>query len=138
MIIEWHLRAIGALMLLIAGVHAFFPRWFHWREELSRLGLLNRQIFVAHTVFVVLTLVLSGLLLLVHAGAILRSGELGRVICLGLGAFWTVRLAVQLWYYDQTLWRGNPARTWLHVVVTSLCLYFATACIWAGLSTSGH
>ncbi|MBY0114395.1 MAG: hypothetical protein K2Y21_16415 [Phycisphaerales bacterium] len=133
--IEWHLRAIGLLMLLIAGVHAFFPRWFRWREELNRLSLLNRQIFVVHTLFVVLILVLVGLLLLFHAGTILRSGELGRVIYLGLGVFWAARLAVQLWYYDRTLWQGDTAKTSLRIIVSGLCVYFATVFVWASFAT---
>jgi hypothetical protein len=133
--IEWHLRAIGLLMLLIAGVHAFFPSWFRWREELNRLSLLNRQIFVVHTLFVVLILVLVGSLLLFHGGTILRSGELGRVIYLGLGVFWAARLAVQLWYYDRTLWQGDTAKTGLHALISLLCGYFTAVFAWASFAT---
>lgn len=135
MTIDWHLRIIGALMLVIACVHAFFPRWFRWREELPRLGLLNRQIFVVHTLFVVLVLVLVGLLLLLYAEALLKAGELGRAIFHGLAFFWAIRLLVQLWYYDRSLWRGNRSKTILHIGVASLCVYFAVACAWAGFST---
>lgn len=137
MTIEWHLRTIGVLMLVTACVHALFPRWFRWREELPRLGLLNRQIFVVHTLFVVLILVLLGLLLLVHAGAMLKAGELGRDIFLGLALFWAIRLLVQLWFYDRSLWRGHRPKTILHIALVMLCLYFAVACAWAGFSAAG-
>ena len=38
----------------------FFPRQFRWREELARLSLLNRQIFLVHTFFIVLVVTMMG------------------------------------------------------------------------------
>ena len=43
-----HLRIVGVLMALLVVVNFFVPAAFNWREELSRLSLLNRQIFIAH------------------------------------------------------------------------------------------
>ena len=37
------------LMAVLVVVNLFVPARFHWREELARLSLLNRQIFQAHT-----------------------------------------------------------------------------------------
>ena len=41
---------------VLVVVNLFVPRRFHWREELARLSLLNRQIFQAHSIFLVLML----------------------------------------------------------------------------------
>lgn len=132
--IEWNIRIVGALMLGIVCLHFFFPRWFRWGEELPRLGLLNRQIFVVHTIFVVLLLILLALLLLVHSSSLLAAGGLGRAIFFGMAMFWGVRLLVQLCYYDRSLWRGHTGKTLIHIGVTMLCLYFAAVFVWAGLS----
>lgn len=134
--IEWHIRFVGALMLGIVFIHVFFPRWFRWGEELPRLGPLNRQIFVVHTIFVVLLLVLLGLLLLVHSSSLLAAGGLGRAIFHGMAVFWGVRLLVQLWFYDRSLWRGHSGKTMIHIGVTMLCIYFTAVFVWAGLSTA--
>lgn len=40
-----HLKIAGASLLILALAHAFFPWRFNWPEELSRLSLLNRQMF---------------------------------------------------------------------------------------------
>ena len=49
---------------MLVVVNLFVPRRFHWREEMARLSLLNRQIFQAHSIFIVLTLALFSALLL--------------------------------------------------------------------------
>lgn len=51
-----HLRIVGVMMACLVVVNVCVPLRFHWREELARLSLVNRQIFEAHTVFLVLTL----------------------------------------------------------------------------------
>ena len=48
--------AAGLIFLGFGALHFFFPKRFLWREELSRLSLLNRQIFWVHCGFIVLTL----------------------------------------------------------------------------------
>ncbi len=136
MMMEWNIRIVGCLMLIIACLHAFFPRWFHWREELPRLSTLNRQIFVVHTLFIVLILVMFGLLFLIHARTMLSAGELGRLVFFGVGVFWATRFVVQTCYYHPSLWRGSSARTAIHVLVTILCLYLAAVCFWGGIATA--
>ena len=62
-----HLRIVGVVMACLVVVNLFVPLRFHWREELARVSLVNRQIFQAHTVFLVLTLALLSALLLTCA-----------------------------------------------------------------------
>src|SRR5687767_6423003 len=59
---EFHLRVAGALQIGLAMLHLFFPTGFRWKEELSRLSLLNRQMFLVHTFFVCVILVMMGTL----------------------------------------------------------------------------
>ena len=44
-----HLRVIGALLLVLAGAHAYFPRYFQWRKEVAGLTLLTQQVFLFTT-----------------------------------------------------------------------------------------
>lgn len=136
MTIDFHLRVVGALMLVLAIVHAFFPRWFGWREDLAKLSLINRQIFVVHTLFVVVVLAMLGVLMIFYANPLLRSGEVGRAVFFGLGVFWAIRLVVQIWYYKSELWRGHRGKTGLHVLAVALCLYFTGTCFVAGFLTA--
>ena len=44
-----HLKIIGVLLMSLALVHVIFPRYFHWKEELKDLSLMNRQMMKVHT-----------------------------------------------------------------------------------------
>lgn len=127
MSLEFHLRLAGILQIALAGLHLFFPARFRWKEELSRLSLLNRQIFLVHTFFICVVLVLMGALSLAAAPELLRPGSLPRMLLAGLAVFWTLRLAAQWLAYDARLWRGNRFNTWVHWLFTALWSYLAGA-----------
>jgi hypothetical protein len=55
----------------------------------------------------------------------LLETALGRRVCLGLAAFWGLRLLTQLFWYSPSLWRGKRFETGVHVVFVLL---------WSGLA----
>lgn len=121
---EVHLRIAGAMQIALALMHLDFGRRFHWREELARLSLLNRQIFHVHTLFVCLVLVLFGSLSLFAPDALLEPTSLARLVLGGIAGFWAVRLYCQWFVYDRALWRAQPFRTVMHIVFTFVWTYF--------------
>ena len=121
--LEVHLRMAGGLLLARAALHASFPRRFHWDEELPRLSLMNRQMFVVHSFFIALAVGLMGALGLFFADALLEKTRLGKLVLAGLTIFWSARLITQLFVYDSRLWRGNRFHTRVHVAFTCLWLY---------------
>jgi len=119
---ETQLRLIGALLTALALVHAGFPRYFDWAGELKPLSLINRQMMYVHTLFVALVVLLMGLLCL-SCPAELVGTHLGRVVALGLGMFWLVRLLVQFFGYSRELWRGKRFETAVHIGFALLWTY---------------
>ncbi|MBG8555928.1 hypothetical protein [Hymenobacter guriensis] len=119
---ELQLKLIGALLLLLAGLHAGFPRYFNWAGELKPLSLINRQMMYVHTLFIALVVLLMGLLCLGYASDLLHT-RLGHGVALGLSVFWLVRLVVQFFGYSAELWRGKRFETTIHVVFSLLWLY---------------
>lgn len=80
-----HPRIVGALLLALAAIHAFFPRRFHWAEELPRISLLNLQMFAVHCFFLAFAVCLMGVLALFFADALLDRSRLAvhvRFTCL--------------------------------------------------------
>lgn len=126
---ETHLKIIGVLLILLALMHVFFPKHFHWREELARLSLLNRQVMVVHTFFIALTVFLMGLLCLTSA-AELSGTPLGKRVALGLSVFWMARLLTQFFGYSSELWRGKRFETAVHVVFSALWTYLTVVFAW--------
>ena len=133
--VTFHLRAAGVLLLTLASVHVFFPRRFRWREELARLSTLNRQIFQVHVLFIVLILVMMGLLSLFYADALVEPDELATAVLVGLSTFWGLRLLVQWFVYDRSLWRGQRLNTVIHLVFTGIWAYLASVYGWAAWTT---
>jgi hypothetical protein len=131
-----HLRFIGVLMAALVVVNLFVPARFHWREEMARLSLVNRQIFQAHTVFIVLTVAMCSALLLTSADALLEPTRLSRLVLAGLTIFWGVRMLMQWCFYSPAIWRGHRFNTVMHGVFSVAWIYitatFAFA-LWANL-----
>ena len=93
-----NLRVIGLILGVLVVVNLFVPSRFGWRTDLARVSLLNRQIFQAHTVFLILTLALFSALLLTSADALLESTRLSRAVLSGLTVFWGLRMGMQWWF----------------------------------------
>ena len=119
-----HLQAVGVLQVLLALMHLALPRRFNWKAEMSRLSLLNRQIFYVHTFFICFVLLLFGLLNLVCADELLAPGRLARTILIGITTFWVIRWLFQLFVYDARLWKGNRFNTLVHISFTLMWTYF--------------
>ena len=132
-----HLRLAGVVMASLVVVNLLVPGRFHWREEMSRLSLVNRQIFQAHSVFLVLTLALFSALLLTCGTALLEPTRLSRAVLSGLTIFWGLRMLMQWCFYSPLIWRGHRFNTVMHYVFSVVWVYvttvFATA-LWVKLT----
>lgn len=123
-----NLRIVGVLMALLAVVNLFVPARFRWREELSRVSLLNRQIFQAHTVFIVLLIAMMSALFLTCAEALLEPTRLSRAVLIGLTAFWGLRMLMQWFFYSPLVWRGNRLHTMMHGLFSLGWIYVTAVC----------
>lgn len=122
---ELHLKIIGFLLILLAFVHAIFPRYFNWKNELNSLTLINRQIMYIHTLFIAIVVFLIGVLCLTSPGELVES-KLGSKIALGFFIFWAIRLAVQFFGYSPSLWRGKRFETIIHILFSLFWIYIST------------
>ncbi len=121
-----NLQAIGAVMVVLAAVHAVFPRYFDWKTDLSKLSLINRQVMEVHTFFIALAVFLMGLVCLLEADALVET-PLGRHVAAGLAIFWGARLLAQLFWYSPQLWRKKRFETAVHILFTTLWLWFTAS-----------
>ncbi len=125
---ELHLKIIGDLLIALGLVHAAFPKYFAWKQELDGLSLINRQMMYVHTFFIALTVILMGVLCLTSSAEITRT-PLGRKVALGFAVFWTARLLVQFFGYSPQLWRGKRFETTVHIAFAILWIYLSVVFI---------
>jgi hypothetical protein len=119
---EFHLKIVGWVFVILAWVHVIFPRYFDWKNDLRSLSLINREVMYVHTFFVALMVFGMGLLCLTSASDLIET-TLGRRISLGFGLFWVIRLFIQFFGYSSELWRGKHFETVVHIVFSMLWTY---------------
>jgi hypothetical protein len=120
---ELHLKITGLLLITLSLMHIVIPRYFRWRQELTSLSLITRQILYVHTFFIALIVLLMGLLCISYPHELLYN-PLGRVITLGLFVFWLTRLIFQFFVYSPEAWRGKKFESIMHVIFSITWSYF--------------
>ncbi|HYT66795.1 MAG TPA: hypothetical protein VEL51_10270 [Vicinamibacterales bacterium] len=133
-----HLRIVGLVMALLVAINVFVPGRFNWREELGRVSLLNRQIFQAHSICIVLMLALFAALFFTCTEALLEPTRLSRAVLIGLTIFWGLRMLMQWFFYSPAIWRGDRFNTIAHGVFSVTWIYVTAVCaiaLWANINS---
>jgi hypothetical protein len=121
---ELHLKIIGVLLVLLSCIHVVFPKYFNWKDDLQALSLINRQMMVIHTFFIAIVVFLMGILCLISTSDMMNTA-LGKIISLGFGIFWSLRLIVQFFGYSPKLWKDKRFETTMHIIFSILWIYFS-------------
>ena len=127
-----HYKIIGVLLMTLALLHAFFPKYFNWKAELKSLSLINRQMMMIHTFFIGVVVFLMGLLCLTFTSELLET-KLGKTISIGLCDFWLLRLFIQFFGYSSELWKGKRFETAMHIIFSLLWTYLSAVFFWAAV-----
>lgn len=129
---EIHYKIIGVILIFLALIHVGFSRYFNWKKELQALSLINREMMIIHTFFIAVVVLLMGLLCAFYSFELTET-KFGKIISLGLGIFWSLRLIVQFFGYSSALWKGKTFETMVHIVFTILWIYMSLIFIYTYL-----
>jgi hypothetical protein len=121
---EVQLKVIGFILVVLAIVHIIFPKYFDWKNDLSSISLINRQMMYVHTFFIAIVVLLMGLLCLTSSVQLIET-TLGKRICFGFGVFWSIRLIIQFFGYSSELWKGKTFETIIHVLFSFMWTYLS-------------
>ena len=121
-----HLHVVGLVMALLVVINVIVPFRLRWSDDMATLSLVNRQIFQAHSVFLILTLGLFSALLLTCAPTLLEPTRLARAVLTGLTIFWALRMVMQWWFYNPAIWRGHRFYTAMHYLFSVTWIYVTT------------
>jgi len=120
---ELAFKIAGVILMILGPAHLYFYKYFDWEEESKKMSPLNGQIFLVHSFFISLVVLMMGILLFFYTQTLLVRSTLGKLVLLGLLIFWSCRLIIQLFFYDAKLWKGNPLYTFVHISFTFLWTY---------------
>jgi hypothetical protein len=99
----------GLVQVAIAFANVFLPKKLNYRDNLSRVTPIIRQVFVVHSVYIVGVVLLFAAVTFGFAGELASGRGLGRFLAASMALFWLCRAPVQLLYYDASLRRTNRA-----------------------------
>ena len=99
----------GFVQLAIAVANLFLPAKLKYRENLSCVSPIIRQIFVVHSIYIVGVVLLFAALTFGFTGELASGRGLGRFLAAAIALFWLCRMPVQLFYHDPELRRSNRA-----------------------------
>lgn len=126
------IQAAGALQLCILIASALVPGQLDWKECLSGLPKLVRQLFWTYGAYTVMAILTLGLFSVLAADELATGGKLARMVCGVNAIFWGVRLALQ------AVLDAKPflTRWWLtagYHLLTLLFLFFTVFYGWLAL-----
>jgi hypothetical protein len=114
--------AAGALHLLIASANFFLPKKLRYAENLAKVAPIIRQVFIIHSIYIVMMLVFFAALCFAFAPELAGDSRLGTFLSAFLALFWLPRVGIQLFYYDASLKRQNRLA---HFVFVAIFIYLA-------------
>ncbi len=112
----------GAVQIAIALANAALPKQLDYPRNLGRLDTIVRQVFIVHSLYIVLVLLGMGLLCILFPVELAGGDPLPTFLAAGMSLFWLARLPVQLWYYDPAFMRSRPL---VHISLLLASTYLA-------------
>jgi hypothetical protein len=112
----------GLVQVAIASANIFLPAKLKYRENLSRVSPIIRQVFVVHSIYIVGVVLLFAAVTFGFAGDLASGHGLGRFLAAAIAVFWLFRAPVQLLYYDSALRKENR---WGDIAFTAAALFLA-------------
>jgi hypothetical protein len=104
MALTWHAlliaAGIGQLAIVVASLG--IPRALGWRQELSKVRPLTRQIFWNYAAYILATNLAFGLLSTFAPEWLLERAPLAGAVCAFIATYWTARVLVQFLYFDRS------------------------------------
>ena len=102
-----YIQFAGVVHLAITSVNFFLPKKLQYRENLGKMSTIIRQIYVIHSVYIVIVLLGLAGLCFFFAPELAGASPLGRGLSGFMAFFWGLRVCIQRFYYDPELKRQN-------------------------------
>lgn len=113
------LKAGGIFHLMFAVFHVFWPKLFHWRENLKSLDDINKALLP----------IMSGLFIYLYGvvaiasffyGQALLESTMGKCFVLSISGFWLIRTGMQVRYFDI---KEKQALLFFFIFIVGVALY---------------
>ena len=111
-------------IILVVGSLAI-PYLLHWKEELSKVNILIRQMFYTYAGYILFTNLCFGLISVASPQSILQSGILASCVTAFIALYWIGRIGIQFFYFDRTAAPKGLIYTAGEIMLVCLFFFFA-------------
>ena len=126
---ELLLMLVGIAQLGLCFSTLFFPKLLNWKEALASLDLPYRQNFIVYAGYILGINMVWGVLSLFYYKDLL-STPIGQALLLVIALYWTIRLLLQLLYFDMSLFTQT---FWMKLGEWGLNILFLTLSVSYGI-----
>ena len=131
-LVPW-IWAAGAIHLALAAANFLLPGILDYRGNLARMKPIIKQIFVVHSIYLVLILLIFSAACFFFAADLAGASALGRFLCAAMAFFWLLRVPLQLFYYDPELRRQRRAGDLAYTLAVSFLAVVFTVSALTGM-----
>src|SRR5262249_32049842 len=89
------IRVAGAVQLSILIASSLVPFKLNFKEDLSKLPMLHRQLYWTYGGYVVMGIIVLGVISLTCADELAAGSRLACAVCIYGALFWGIRVALQ-------------------------------------------
>ena len=110
----------GLAHIALAAGSLLIPHLLNWRNELSKVLPLIRQMFWTYAGYILFINLFFGLISVFFPDDLLAGEPLGQSLLLFIALYWAVRLVIQFTYFDKTGLPNGPLYTlgeWMLVML---------------------
>ena len=122
----------GAGHFCVLGASVQVPARLGWKEDLPKLTSFNRKLMYVYGGFTVLTIAAFGVLTLFLHQEMLHGERAATALAAFIAVYWTARIAVDFFYYDNKDWPQGAQFVVGHILLTGLFCALAVT-YWAVL-----
>ncbi|BBI31327.1 hypothetical protein [Cohnella abietis] len=96
----------GYMQLGVVVGSLAIPYLLQWRQELSSIRPLIRQVFWTYAAYILCTNLFMAILSIFLAPKLVDGSELSNAICIFITLYWGARIGIQFFYFDK---KGLPS-----------------------------
>ena len=115
------LQFAGIILLCVVSANFFAPKKMRWAENLKNVEPVFRQVFIIHCVFLLGCVLAMALTCIIIPHRLLED-PMGQVILGFMAFFWSARVGVQFFYYEEIIKKQFP---FFNVLFSVAFLYLA-------------
>jgi hypothetical protein len=118
------LQFAGVSMVCLAFAHLGFSKLLNWNEDLQNLTVINRQIFIVHTVFLAIGILMLGTVCIFFSSTLTDRSQLAIVATASFAMCWFSRLVCQLFIFTGPISDNKKLEAVLRICGTLLWIFY--------------